>query len=226
MRRLLLGAGLMLGLIAVPAWAATSDVTVAHVDYSPRSVEVQLGDTVTWHFDGPDTNHSVTADPGQSDSFDSDPGNASPIHAPADTFSHTFNTPGKFTYFCKVHASMHGTVVVTDPNAPPPPADTTPPTAAFDSVKGGRKCGKRAKHCKAKPSRVRFTLSEDAHAKLTFKRSSGRSPAGIERDLKAGAQSFKLSTKRVPRGRYTLTLVATDAAGNASPAATASMRVR
>src|SRR5215212_3128741 len=127
MRRLLLGAGLAMGLAAVPAWAANSDVTVANFDFSPNSVQIQPGDTVTWHFSGPDTNHSVTADPGQSEQFDSDPDDPSPFHAPTDTFSHTFPAAGRYTYFCKVHANMHGTVLVGDRPPPDGGPDTTAP---------------------------------------------------------------------------------------------------
>jgi plastocyanin len=222
MRRLLLGAGLTMALVAVPAWAATTDVNVANFAYSPATIQIQPGDTVTWHFTGPDLNHSVTSDDGQSESFDSDP-DTSPLHAPTDTFSHTFAAAGRFTYHCKVHAFMTGTVVVGQPGPGP---DTTPPGVTDLKAKGGRKCKRHAKHCKAKPSRVTFTLSEDASVRLTFKRKGGGSPAALTRDMTAGAQTVKLSTKRVRPGRYELTLVAADAAGNASGPATASFRVK
>jgi plastocyanin len=224
MRRLLLGAGLTVMLMAVPAWAATSDVTVSGFAYSPNSIQIQPGDTVTWHFSGPDLNHSVTSDAGQSESFDSDP-NASPLHSPSDTFSHTFAAAGKFTYHCKVHSFMTGTIQVGEPSPGPGP-DTTPPGVTDLKARGGRKCKRHAQHCKARPTRVAFTLSEAAHVRLAFKRRGGGSPSAIERDMTAGAQTVKLTTKHVPPGRYALTLVATDAAGNASGPATASFRVK
>jgi plastocyanin len=219
--------------IAVPAWAATSDVTVSDFAYSPASVQIQPGDTVTWTFAGPDLNHSVTSTAGQSESFDSDP-NASPLHAPGDKFSHTFNSAGRFTYFCKVHSFMTGTVQVGDPGGgepppPPPPGeeDVTAPGVSSLKAKGGRKCKRGTKRkCTAKPTRVSFLLSEAARVKITFKRTGGKSPAALERDMAAGAANLKLSTKRLPRGRYALSLVATDAAGNASGAAKANFRVK
>ena len=70
--RLLLATALALGIGAAPAAAA--DVNIGGFAFSPSSVTIAQGETVTWHFAGPDTNHSVTSDPGQADSWDSDPG--------------------------------------------------------------------------------------------------------------------------------------------------------
>jgi plastocyanin len=229
MRRLVLGAGLTLALMAVPAWGATSDVDVSGFAFTPRTVQVQPGDTVTWHFTGPDLNHSVTATAGQSESFDSDPGDSSPLHAPNDAFSHTFPAAGRFTYFCKVHPYMQGTVQVGDPGGggePPPGGDTTAPGVSQLEAKGGRRCRRGARKCKPAQSRIRFTLSEAARVRIALKRSKGKSPRAIERDVPAGASTVRLSAKRVPPGRYAVTVVATDAAGNASGPAKASLRVR
>jgi plastocyanin len=46
-----------------------------------------------------------------------------------DGFSHTFNTPGTFNYFCEIHPSLRGRIVVTSgaaPTATPVPAAPTP----------------------------------------------------------------------------------------------------
>src|SRR5204863_6893996 len=80
---------------------------------------------------------------------------------PTDTFDHTFNTPGTFTYFCKVHSFMTGKVIVQAPGGGPPP-DTTPPAITGVSVKGGRTCPKGRKHCTPRPTAIRLTLSERA----------------------------------------------------------------
>src|SRR3954451_22150658 len=107
MGRLFLGAGLALaGLLAVPASAATTGVDVGSFAFTPASVHIARGDTITWTFRGPDVNHSVTADDG---SFDSDPGNDSPLHVPGDTFSQTLSSDGPFPCHCKIHSFMHGT---------------------------------------------------------------------------------------------------------------------
>ncbi|MEA2469299.1 MAG: hypothetical protein QOE38_297 [Thermoleophilaceae bacterium] len=213
---------LALGASAGPAAAA--DVTISNFAFNPTPITITQGDTVTWHWAGPDTNHSVTSDPGQADSFDSDP--AGPpnnlTHPPGSTFDHTFNASGTFTYICKVHSFMTGKVIVNGPNGEPPP-DATPPTLTKTSASGGRKCKRGAKHCKAKPTVVRFTLSEDARVKLAVPKHPS---ANLTRAFKAGARSVKLSVKTLPPGKWTLKLTATDAAGNASPAAPLKVKVR
>ena len=77
------------------------------------------GDSVLWTWSGGDM-HSVTAD---DNSFD-DPASGSKASG---TFSHQFNTPGTYAYYCRVHggpggSGMHGVVVV---NAAAPTATTT-----------------------------------------------------------------------------------------------------
>jgi manganese oxidase len=71
-------------------------------------VEIPVGTTVTWT-NGDATTHTVTsgADDTDDDTFDSgDIG-------PGETFSHTFDDPGEFAYFCDIHPTMTGVVVVT-----------------------------------------------------------------------------------------------------------------
>ena len=41
------------------------------------------------------------------------PGINSKVLQRNDRFSHTFDTPGTYTYICSIHPFMHGTVVVT-----------------------------------------------------------------------------------------------------------------
>jgi plastocyanin len=202
MRRLLLGAGLLMLALAAPAHAATTGVDVANFAFKPATVNVAPGDTVTWTFRGPDLNHSVT-----SSTFDSDPGNSMPLHIVGDTFSHTFPDAGTFSYVCKVHSFMTGKVVVGTPSAPPPP-DTTAPVIGSVKVKGRK---------------VSFSLSEDASVKLTLKR-SGAAAKSSTHDGGRGANSVKL--KKLRTGRYSLKLVATDASGNHSAAAKKRFRVR
>ena len=59
-------------------------------------------------------NHSVTADPGQAEQFDSDPAGlpTGTSHPPGQGFIHTFNHVGTFAYHCKVHPEMRGTIEV------------------------------------------------------------------------------------------------------------------
>jgi plastocyanin len=131
--------------------------------------------------------------------FDSDPGNSMPLHIVGDTFSHTFPDAGTFTYVCKVHSFMTGKVVV----GTPPPPDTTAPVIGGLKVKGRK---------------VSFSLSEAASVKLTLK---GKTTT---HNGKQGRNVIRL--KKLRKGRYTLKLVATDAAGNHSAAAKKRFRVR
>jgi plastocyanin len=231
MRGLLLGAGVAVACLVAPAWAATSEVSVGNFSFTPSTIHIQPGGAVSWRFAGPDTNHSVTSDSGQTESFDSDPGNDSPVHAPGTTFSHTFPSVGRFTYHCKVHSFMTGTVVVGTPPGgagdDTPRGDTTAPKLSAVKVKGGRTCGAHAgRKCRKRPTRVSFALSEAGRVRLSFKRKGGHSPKPLTRAAKAGVNRIKLSTKRVKVGRYKLTIAATDAAGNRSARKTRKFRVR
>lgn len=79
----------------------TVSVTIKDFEFTPATVTIKVGDTVTWTNNGPST-HTVTADDG---SFAS--GNLW-----GDTFSHTFQTVGTFTYHCAISRFMTGTVIV------------------------------------------------------------------------------------------------------------------
>jgi plastocyanin len=71
-------------------------------------IEVSVGTTVTWT-NADSTRHTVTsgADDTADGVFDSDD-----IEA-GGTFSHTFEEAGEFAYFCDIHPTMTGVVVVT-----------------------------------------------------------------------------------------------------------------
>ncbi len=91
----------------VPAYAAGSQVQVAIKDFgfSPATLTVSAGTTVTWtNYD--DDPHTV-ADRGSPQVFRS---------SALDTqgkFSYTFTTPGAYAYFCTLHPHMVGKVIVT-----------------------------------------------------------------------------------------------------------------
>jgi plastocyanin len=79
--------------------------TPGHVDvvdnkFSPETIEIAVGDSVTWEFKGA-VQHNV-----KSDSLDS--GNKK-----TGTYEHTFNAAGEFKYQCTIHPGMKGKVVVS-----------------------------------------------------------------------------------------------------------------
>jgi plastocyanin len=219
MRGLITAAAVAFGAFAAPAQAA--DVSISNFSFMPSSITIAQGDTVKWTWAGPDTNHSVTSKSGQPDSFDSDPGKtpSSLDHPPGDTFSHTFNTAGTFSYFCKVHSYMTGKVIVNGP----PGSDTTAPAFSKVSATGGRKCKKGQKNCKGRPTTLRFRLSEAATVKVRVPKHKA---ANVTRSLKAGSNSIKFSTGKLPPGKWTLNLSATDSSGNASPVKPVTVRVK
>lgn len=79
-------------------------VDIANFDYSPKTVTVKTGGTVTWtNTDG--ANHTATQSPGGS-GFDTG------TLSKGDSKTETFKTPGTYQYICLFHAFMHGTVKV------------------------------------------------------------------------------------------------------------------
>jgi LPXTG-motif cell wall-anchored protein len=77
-------------------------VTIRDYAFSPRTVTVQPGDTVTWtNRDG--VRHSATAEDG---SFDTG------LLGNGQSGEHTFREAGSYEYVCTPHPNMQGTVVV------------------------------------------------------------------------------------------------------------------
>ena len=79
-------------------------VTIAHFSYEPRTLVVRRGTRVTWTNED-DAPHTVTstAEPRTfaSKALDTD-----------DKFSHVFDTPGTYEYFCALHPQMRARVIV------------------------------------------------------------------------------------------------------------------
>ena len=82
--------------------AATGSVTIADFSFTPATLTINQGDTVTWVNNGP-TAHSATATGG---SFNTG------ILQAGQSASHTFAQAGTYSYFCQPHPYMKATVVV------------------------------------------------------------------------------------------------------------------
>ncbi|MGN6368409.1 MAG: cupredoxin domain-containing protein [Phycisphaerae bacterium] len=83
---------------------ATHIVTIDNFTFSPQSLTISTGDTVTWinHDDVPHTATSAASPPAfNSKTLDTD-----------EKFSFTFRSPGTFPYFCAVHPHMTATILV------------------------------------------------------------------------------------------------------------------
>jgi plastocyanin len=123
-RRLALTAGslaLMVGIGAGPALAADRIVTISGFSYSPNTVTVNVGDTVTW------TNQDASAHTATS-SGNFNTGNI----AQNASKSVTFNSAGTFDYICTIHPTMQGTVVVRAAGGGAAPNTDMAPTGAVD----------------------------------------------------------------------------------------------
>ncbi len=96
---------LALLLFAPAARAATVQITVQNFEFSPDTVNIQVGDTVVWtKING---THNVASDDGTT--F------FTPVSSAPWTLSHTFTAAGTFPFHCDVHPSfMKGTVTVED----------------------------------------------------------------------------------------------------------------
>ncbi len=90
--------------------AASSGVAIENFLYAPATIEVDVGDTVTWT-NRDEEPHTATGNGG---SFNT--GNL----ARGESGSHTFSAAGRFPYICALHPSMRGTVVVAGASAGSP----------------------------------------------------------------------------------------------------------
>jgi plastocyanin len=93
---------------ATPASTATKTVQIKRSAFSPASVTIKTGDTVTW-VNSDTQNHQVVSNNG---SF------VSPILAPGKRYSHRFDAAGTYRYHDGLNPAVKGTVVVSGP----PPA--------------------------------------------------------------------------------------------------------
>ncbi len=84
------------------AKVAGPQVRIENFQFNPTTVTVPVGTTVTWKNDD-GTLHTVTSTTKVFSSAGLDDGGV---------FSYTFTNPGTYTYFCKLHPHMTGTIVV------------------------------------------------------------------------------------------------------------------
>jgi plastocyanin len=215
-------------------------------------IDIETGDTVTWHFNGgtdgaPGLPHNAAA----TDSSWKVPADGSfPSQGEG---SHTFTEPGDYEFLCQVHpGTMLGIVHVTgdpietptptpdppsSPTPTPPAATATPrPTPTPDdhtttpAPSGGSDNDKPAiRRVKVtglrRAARVRFWLSEPASVTIRVKRKR-TVLRSVRVQAPAGTRTVTVRSKRLKRGRYRVELRARDALGNRSALARKSLRVR
>jgi plastocyanin len=89
---------------ADPLSTTAGEVSIIDFSFQPATIEVAIGSTVTWTNDD-SVDHTVTATEG---SFNSG------VMGAGDAFAQTFDTPGTFEYFCAIHPSMQGAIIVSE----------------------------------------------------------------------------------------------------------------
>ena len=209
--------------LAAPAAAANRRISISDYRWSNSDIHIDLGEHVTWYWIGPDIMHSVTGDPPNAVGIDSDPQTNSPKHQIGDTFQLEFDTPGTYSFTCKLHSAVHGTVTVSaspgDPASEPDPVpasrvDLTPPSLRDLSL------ADEVVHHRG--TRVGFALDERGKVDAEFYRRQRHGPrefAGYQRwdahiginDVRIGAPSKHFDADP---GRYLVVLRATDRSNN------------
>ena len=82
--------------------AGLTEVSVDNFSFSPATATVRVGSTITWT-NRDDIPHTVVS---TEQKF------KSPVLDTGEQFSHRFDTPGTYKYFCSIHPKMTGQIVV------------------------------------------------------------------------------------------------------------------
>ena len=95
------------GTLAAANPAGSGAVTVKQFQFMPAELGVKAGNNVTWTNEDDILHTATSGTPGSPDGkFDG------PMDGRGKSFSHVFDQPGRYPYFCNRHESMTGTVVV------------------------------------------------------------------------------------------------------------------
>jgi plastocyanin len=166
--------------VAAPSLAADFAVDVKNYEFTPKTQQIAVGDSVTWTLT--DGGHSVTSRPNQPQKFDST------VLDKGKSFQLTFTRPGKYQYYCIPHQDfMKGTLVVGE--------DTVKKTVGAVSAK-----------VKGATAAIGFKLNEAAV--VTLKLKGAKKKTVKTKRLKAGKQ--KIVVKGLKAGSYSGTLTLSD----------------
>ena len=78
-------------------------IEIKDFPFQPNSISVPVGTTATW-INHDSVAHTITSDDGKFDSGTIESGGE---------FKFTFSQPGSYGYYCKIHPSMKGEVMIT-----------------------------------------------------------------------------------------------------------------
>lgn len=94
---------------AIKSTPKTVAVTIANYAFSPEIIKIKVGDTIKWT-NTDDAPHKIASNPRPTHT--DLPGLVSGVLSTGDSFSFTFDKAGTFGYYCMLHPSMIGEVVV------------------------------------------------------------------------------------------------------------------
>ncbi len=106
------------------------DVSIMNFAFSPQTLTIVQGGTVIWT-NSDSAAHTVVSDSGSEIMSGS--------LSQGQTYAHTFNTPGTYTYYCSVHPNMRGTIIVQPASSSSTPSTQT--TTNTGSSGGGSSGG-------------------------------------------------------------------------------------
>jgi hypothetical protein len=224
-----------LATLSLAAPAVANPVTIAWDNGSDTTSSINQGESVTW--DVLDSGHNVDVYQGP-ETFKSTDGKD-----PAGTkFTHVFNKPGTYKFICDYHSSMKGTITVAAVQSPPssgggstgggsttqpqpaPGGSTQQPTtgapagpagAGEASASGVDAAAPTVKRVSLSRTTLRVRLSEAAKLTIRYRKAGAKKVGKKVVQGRKGVNAIKLS-KLGSKGRYRVSIVATDAAGNAS----------
>lgn len=244
--RLLLGAlglaaFLALGFTASPAAAANTRVSIADFQWS-KEPTIDLGESVTWDWLGPDLQHSVTGQEPNATQWDSDPADPSPMQTLGRSYTVTFDQPGEYLFVCKLHPNaVRGTITVTDqpgnPNSDPGPQaplnfDLIPPLVESVKLKFTNGRGKTVLGPRGKGTKLEFEVGERGNASIDYfrivRKGKGRKKRKVRRyagyheaPVHVGINSVRFAhrsaTFKAKPGRYLAKFQVFDENTNATP---------
>ncbi len=216
------------GVLLVPAAASAENrrISISNYAWSDQDFTIDRGEHVSWYWIGPDTMHSITGDSPDAKGIDSDPQTNQPQHKIGDTFRVDFDNPGTYSFRCKLHSTVNGTVTVSStPGDPITEPDPIPRSKVDLEAPNLRDLRLGSTTVRRKGTSMKYSINERARIEVEYlrsKRRGGRQFAGYARykggHIGANGLRFGIRRTNFPArpGRYLAKVRAIDKAANAT----------
>lgn len=224
--RLLPALGVAALLVPSAASADNRRISISNYAWSEMEFTIDRNEHVSWYWIGPDTMHSITGDSPDSEGIDSDPQVNQPQHRIGDTFRVDFNKPGTYSFRCKLHSTVRGTVTVSStPGDPVTEPDPIPRSQVDLEAPNLRDLRLGSSTVRRRGTSMRYSINERARIEIEYlrdKRRGGRRFAGYARykggHIGANGLRFGIERTNFPArpGRYLAKVRAIDKAANAT----------